>query len=223
MPVEALKRLKFQSSVPCGIILLSILDPLLKSILDALAMISRKELIAMIFQKYIVAGQGAFTLCCLFYVAWWYVAYNPKITEIHFGGILFWITFAFGVAGIYLNICGIRNLDVSVSKICLIGSAAYIVLLAVTILIFRRQVTAELFLIVAWATLETCAIFATFLEIPQILLITVAAVSIFAIIAYLLYYSLDELTAFYLGLVPLILDAICAAFIAFYIVRRFNL
>lgn len=176
----------------------------------------------MILQKYIAAGQGALMLCCLFYAAWWYVAYNPKINESPFGGILFWITFDFGIAGIYLNICGIRHLD-NLKQICFIGGAAYIALLAVTVLIFQRQVTAELFLIVAWATLETAAIFAAFNEdIPQILLITVAAVTIFAIIAYLLYYKLDEMTAFYLGLVPLISDAICAAVIAISIVCKFN-
>ena len=176
----------------------------------------------MIFQKYIAEGQGALMLCCLFYAAWWYVAYNPKITENPFGGILFWITFAFGITGIYLNICGIRHLE-NLKQICLIGGAAYIVLLAVTVLIFQRQVTAELFLITAWATLETAAILAAFPEVPQILLILVAAVSVFSIIIYLLYYLLNEWTAFYLGLLPLILDAICAATISIFIIRRFNL
>ena len=67
----------------------------------------------MIFQKYIAAGQGFLTLCCLFYAAWWYVAYNPKVNFNPFSGtagILFWITFACGIAAIYLNIYGIRNL-----------------------------------------------------------------------------------------------------------------
>ena len=169
----------------------------------------------MIIQKYIAAGQAALTLCCLFYAAWWYVAYNPKTAGN--GVILFWITFACGTAGIYLNICGIRN----IKQFLMIGGAAYIVLLAVTVFIFHRQVTAELFLITAFATLEVAAIFAAFPnEIPPILLIITAAVTIFAFVAYLLYYKIDELRAFYLGLLPLILDAICAAVISFFIFRR---
>ena len=172
----------------------------------------------MLIQKYIAAGQIALTLCCIVYAAWWYVAYNPKPASN--GAILFWLTFACGIAGIYLNICGIRHLE-NLKQICIIGGAAYILLLAVTVLIFQRQVTAELFLITAFATLEVAAIFAAFPnELPPILLPIVAAVSIFALVAYLFYYKLEDWTAFYLGLLPLILDAICAAVIAIFIFRR---
>lgn len=172
----------------------------------------------MLIQKYIAAGQIALTLCCIFYAVWWYVAYNPKTADN--GAILFWLTFACGIAGIYLNICGIRHLE-NLKQICIIGGAAYILLLAVTVLIFQRQVTAELFLITAFATLEVAAIFAAFPnELPPILLPIVAAVSIFALVAYLLYYKLDDWTAFYFGFLPLILDAICAAVIAIFIFRR---
>ena len=179
----------------------------------------------MIFQKYIAAGQGLLMLCCLFYSAWWYVAYNPKVNFNPFGGtagILFWITFACGIAAIYLNIYGIRNLA-DVKQICLIGGAAYVVLLAVTVLIFHRQVTAELFLITAFATLETCAIFAAFNEnFPTILILIVAAATILSMVAYLLYYNVDEVKAFYLGMLPLIVDAISAAVISIFIFK-FNL
>ena len=183
----------------------------------------------MIFQKYIAAGQGAMTLCCLFYAAWWYVAYNPAMNENPFAGkagILFWITFAFGIAGLYLNIYGIRNLA-DTRQICLTGGAIYLALLAVTVWIFHRPVTAELFLIVAWATMEIAAIFAAFHadilngNYPTILLMTVAAATIFSMIAYLLYYSIDEWRAFYLGLFPLIADAIGAAIVAIFIISKF--
>ena len=174
----------------------------------------------MIFQKYIAAGQGFMALCCIFYAAWWYVAYNPKTNFNPFGGkagVLFWITFACGIVGIYLNICGIRNFK----QIFLIGGAAYIVLLVVTIFIFNRPLTAELFLIVAWTTLETSAIFSAFNEnIPAILPISVAVASIFALSSYLLYYLQDEWRAFYLGLLPLIVDAITAAIISFSIISK---
>ena len=175
----------------------------------------------MIFQKYIAAGQAAMTLCCLFYAAWWYIAYNPKINVNAFSGtagIWFWITFACGIVGMYLNIYGIRNLA-DVKLICLIGGAAYLALFAVTVFIFHRPLTAELFLIAAWATLETAAIFAAYGNFPTILILAVAVATIFALIAYLLYYSIDEVTAFYLGLFPLIADAIGAAVISFFIFR----
>ena len=177
----------------------------------------------MIFQKYIAAGQIALTLCCLFYAAWWYVAYNPKVNINPFGGtaaILFWITFACGIVGLYFNIYGIRNL-IEFRQFFLTGGAAYVALLAVTVLIFNRPVTAELFLIVAWATLETAAIFAAFNEqISSTLLLIIAAATIFAMISYLIYYSVDEWKAFYLGFFPLLIDAISAAIISIWIVRN---
>ena len=177
----------------------------------------------MIFLKYIAAGQGIMTLCCLFYAAWWYVAYSPKVNVNEIGGIagiLFWITFACGIAGLYLNIYGIRNLA-DVKQICLIGGAAYIVLLAVTVLIFHRPLTAELFLIVAWTTLETAAIFAAFNEnIPIILPIIIAVASIFAMVSYMIYYSLNEWRAFYFGLLPLIANAIGSAIISVFIISK---
>ena len=177
----------------------------------------------MIFLKYIAAGQGVMALCCLFYAAWWYVAYNPKVNVNEFGGmagILFWITFACGIAAIYLNIYGIRNLA-DVKQICLIGGAAYVILFAVTVFIFHRPLTAELFLIVAWANLETAAIFAAFQgNFPKILILIVTVATIFALISYLLYYNVDELKAFYLGMLPLILDAISAAVISISIISK---
>lgn len=179
----------------------------------------------MIFQKYIAAGQGFLTLCCLFYAAWWYVAYNPKVNVNPFSGtaaILFWITFAAGIAALYLNIYGIRNLA-DVKQICLIGGAAYVILFAVTVFIFHRPLTAELFLIVAFATLEIAAIFAACQgNFPTILILVVAAATILSMVAYLLYYNVDEVKAFYLGMLPLILDAIGAAVISIFIFK-FNL
>ena len=177
----------------------------------------------MTFIKYIAAGQGALTLCCLFYSAWWYVAYNPKPIENILSskaGLLFWITFICGLVGVYLNIYGIRNLA-DVKPICLFGGIAYIVLLATTFLIFNRPVTAELFLIVAWATLETSAIFAAYGNFSTIPMLTVAAATIFAMVAYLLYYNVDDLKAFYLGLLPLTVDAAGSAIILFSLISKF--
>ena len=177
----------------------------------------------MIFQKYIAAGQGFLTLCCLFYAAWWYVAYNPKMNESVFSGtagIFFWITFACGIAAIYLNIYGIRNLA-DVKQICLIGGAAYVILFAVTVLIFHRPLTAELFLIVAFATLEIAAIFAAYHgNFPTFLMIIFAIATIFSMIAYLLYYTVDEWKAFYLGFFPLIADAAVSAIVLFCIISK---
>lgn len=176
----------------------------------------------MTFLKYIIAGQAALTLCCIFYSAWWYVAYNPKTIENILSdkaGMLFGITFICGLVGVYLNIYGIRNLA-DAKQICIIGGVAYFVLLAVTVLIFHRPVTAELFLIVAWATLETAAIFATYGNFSKVPMLIIAAATIFSIVAYLLYYNVDDLKAFYLGLLPLLADAVGAAFIAVFLILK---
>ena len=171
-------------------------------------------------------------ICCLFYSAWWYVAYHPNLTGSVFNGkagIFFGLTVLFGIVGVYLNIYGIRHLPDSnwAFKIFLMGCAIYLILLAVTFLVFNRPVTAELLLIVAWTTLETAVIFSAFHDdilngqLPINSFAVVAIATIISMTAYLLYYKVEEMTAFYLGIVPLITDAIGAAIISVSISVKF--
>ena len=91
----------------------------------------------------------------------------------------------------------------------------YIVLLILTNVLMHRQVTTELMLIVFWACMQICACDAlygadvisraVFIVLAVIVLVFAAA----GMICYLKYYDLPPMTAFYDGMVPLILFAVC--------------
>ncbi len=167
-------------------------------------------------------------LCCLLYALWWCMAFRPGVTGgVASGGkgLLLGLTFLFAFVAVLLDILGIRSLEgtgyPSPLAIALAGVASYIVLLGVTSLAFHRLVTTELLLIVAWAALETAAVFAAYGSdalagaAPTIPLALIAAATILSLIAYLFYYKAAPWTAFYLGLVPLLAYAAATAAIAF--------
>ena len=98
-------------------------------------------------------------LCCAFYLAWWLLAFKPTgaIRGMKTGWLLI-PAFAAGLTAIILAVKGIQSASIRVSLfpsglLLWGGIAAYFILLAVTRLLFQRQVTTELFLIVGWALL----------------------------------------------------------------------
>ena len=105
-------------------------------------------------------------LCCLAYLAWWGIAFRPEAEGSVAGGragLLLLLTFVLALAGVLLNIYGIKGLEpardtVSIQTIMLAGAVVYILLLAATAGIFHRQPTTELLLIVMWAVMEVAAV-----------------------------------------------------------------
>ncbi len=97
------------------------------------------------------------------------------------------------------------------------GVIAYILLLALTGIVLKRQVTTELFLIVGWTVLmflELNALFAQghFTKSAVILfLVTTLLAAIVSMICYLLYYGLDSVKGYVDGTIPLILVAVMMA------------
>ena len=176
--------------------------------------------------KVLLTGNWIMALCGVFYLAWWIVAFRPpqpRSTPI--SRTLLTLAFLSGIAGFYLMgrtlaapfpevRDGIRGL-----RIVLCGAAAYAVLLAGSVLIFHRQVTSELLIIVAWTVLELCAV--NFLyrcgalspsgTLSLACLILSAAAS--SLVCYLLYYRLPYTPGFIAGCVPLALAVVTIALV----------
>ena len=95
--------------------------------------------------------------------------------------------------------------------ICCLGVLSYLILLLVTSQVFHRVPTAELFLMTAWAVLELVVVSA----LKGTVFLPPGDITIYAIIfiatgiglaAYMAYYSLDEMLAYYCGMVPLLVN-----------------
>ena len=180
--------------------------------------------------KSMAAGHAAMVLCYLFYIAWWYVAFRPDAEGSVLSGragLLFWLTLGSGVIGVLLIGYGIRMVpetdELTTKTLCIIGIAAYIVLLDITVFVFHRQATSELMLIVAWATMEVASIHAVcqsgYLNWQSAVInaIIIAVATLIALVAYLLYYRVDEWTAFYFGMIPLLTDAVAVVLMMGYV------
>ncbi len=169
--------------------------------------------------------------CCAFYLLWWVLAFKPAgaVKGLRSGWLLF-PALILGVAGLVMIVKGSGRAAAadsffSAGTALLAGAVSYAVLLVVTRLVFRRQVTTELFLIVGWTVLA-------FVEINALYglgvltrgaaagffaaAVTAAAVSM---VCYVLYYGLDSRAGYVDGMIPLLLTAAFMAVLAGLIAR----
>ena len=165
-------------------------------------------------------GNILLVVCCAFYLIWWSITFNPmKSFPMVPKVILFLCTFAAGVGGVLLTLKGMSGMTgakghISNIEIVIIGVILYFVLLFLTNHFMHREVTTELALIVGWTVLEICVmnslyrgdILGTAPVIISIVIILMSAV--IGLLCYLAYYNLERVTAFYVGMVPLILFAV---------------
>ena len=167
-------------------------------------------------------GQWLLVICCIFYLIWWSIAFHPNHGDDHTSGLDGWlllITALFGLAGIAINLIGIRDSGAGKgftngAMIAVVGVIVYIVLLIGTRLIFHRQVTTELLLIVGWTMLEISSVNVAFaLEavswekvVAILVIVVIAAVASF--ICYMLYYNVAPMTGYFFGMIPLITEAV---------------
>ncbi len=168
-------------------------------------------------------GQALLTICCVFYLIWWSVAFHPNHGDNHtsgLDGILLLITMAFGLAGLTFNMLGILKTPpesglVSGIVILVAGVVTYVALLYASRILLHRQVTTELFLIVGWAMLEVASINRAFAwdrvttEKAVAFLIIVAVAAVLSLYFYLQYYKVKPMTGYIYGMVPLVTEAIC--------------
>lgn len=170
--------------------------------------------------KQIFWGNLLLIVCCAFYLIWWVLAFRPVggVRGMKTGWLLLPATAA-GLAAVILAIRGI--LSASVGKALLPGGwllwggiAAYVLLLAVTRLLFQRQVTTELLLIVGWAVLALAEIntlygIGRFSHAEAVVFIAVIAVAaLISLVCYVLYYRLGDLAGYIDGMIPLALAAL---------------
>lgn len=180
--------------------------------------------------RQIFLGNLLLILCCVFYLAWWLLAFKPvnPIKGMKTG----WLLIPAFAAGIAAVVFAARGIGAAVKPglfpsgwILWSGILAYVVLLWVTGFLLHRPVTTELFLIVGWAMLtlsEVSALFGggAFGHGTAILFTAiVAAGAAVSLICYVLYYHLSAAVGFIDGMVPLLMAALVVAGIDFALLK----
>ena len=168
-------------------------------------------------------GNTFLILCCIFYLAWWIIAFRPEgaVKGMKSGWLLIPAAL-FGVAAVFTIAGAISATDnalqlVPTMRIAAIGAAAYVILLLVTWFLMKRTVTAELVLIVGWATLAAAQISALYAHGVYTtggawgFIAVVIAMAAVSLVCYLLYYNLDAVAGYYDGIVPLAIVAVVTA------------
>ena len=111
--------------------------------------------------RQILAGNVWIVACCIFYLMWWLMAFKPSgaVTGMKTDWLLL-PALAAGAIGVLMALQGIYRISPEPNSYLFPGGAvliggvvAYTVLLVVTLLVFKRPVTTELFLIVGWGML----------------------------------------------------------------------
>jgi len=156
-------------------------------------------------------------ICCVFYLVWWLLAFKPTgaIKGMKTGWLLI-PAFAAGLAAIILAVKGIQSASIDValfpSRLLLWGGITiYLILLAVTRLLFKRPVTTELFLIIGWAVLALSEISALYgvgrfsHGLAAIFAAAIGVVMLISLVCYVLYYSLGDRAGYFDGMVPLLM------------------
>lgn len=164
-------------------------------------------------------GHGAFALCAILYLAWWWIFFRPEtigpsaVTRV-FGIVCIVGAAICGIASVViicLSLGGLPRLRSTIGNLWIVigGALVYAALLLLTSNVFHRPVTTELILIVGWATMEA-AVLATLYGSMRIsgaalavLAIIVAVVFVGSLVCYMLYYNLEPWPSFIDGLIPL--------------------
>lgn len=162
-------------------------------------------------------------ICCAFYLAWWLLAFKPTgaVKGMKTGWLLI-PAFAAGLAAIILAVKGIQSASVDVvlfpdGLLLWGGIAAYLILLAVTRLLFQRPVTTELFLIVGWAVLALSEINVLYgvgrfsHGLAVIFAVVIGVATLINLVCYVLYYNLGNRAGYFDGMVPLLMTALVMA------------
>ena len=95
--------------------------------------------------------------------------------------------------------------------------AVYLILLAVTRLLFKRPVTTELFLIIGWAMLALSEINILYgvgrfsYRLAVIFTIVIGVAALISLVCYVLYYNLGNYAGYFDGMVPLLMAALVMA------------
>ena len=162
-------------------------------------------------------------ICCAFYLIWWLLAFKPAgaVRGMRTGWLLI-PAFAAGLAAIIVAIKGILSASAKVNLfpgglLLWGGVAAYLILLALTRLLFKRPVTTELFLIVGWAMLALSEINVLYGTgrlshgLAAGFAVVVGVAALISLVCYVLYYNLGNQAGYFDGMVPLLMVALVMA------------
>ncbi|MCD8316811.1 MAG: hypothetical protein LUB61_05370 [Eggerthellaceae bacterium] len=167
--------------------------------------------------RQMITGNLMLVGCCIFYLLWWLIAFNPEsaITGIASGWLLI-PAVILGVLSIIWILMGAWNLSgrktlYSNLAIAIGGLVFYIIMLFGTLLLLNRQVTEELFLIIGWLVLVFIELNALYSyghyskTATIILLVIMCIATVVSLVCYILYYDLDPVTGYVDGIIPLAL------------------
>lgn len=168
--------------------------------------------------RQILIGNLLLVICCVFYLAWWLLAFKPnnpiKGTK---SGWLLLPAFVFGIASVVMIVrsSGDDNQLLLPNNGILIGGIViYVALVVITNKLFNRQVTTELLLIVGWLVLVFREInilysLGRYSTIGAIVLLIVSVIlAVISLICYVMYYDLDVYKGYIDGMIPLIIVAV---------------
>jgi hypothetical protein len=173
----------------------------------------------------IVIGELLLVLCSLSYLVWWTITFKPSVRTGPGGGLFLAGAVLGGLAGLVLLAVGIAAL---LPKASLLALGATIVggvlvgalLLYVTSSVLHRPVTTELPLIVIWSTMQLATGITLWtagsLEAPATTawVVATAIATLVGLACYLVFYRLDPIPAYWVGMVPLAVDGVVAAILA---------
>jgi len=171
--------------------------------------------------KQILWGNIFLIICCLFYLTWWILAFKPSEAVRGVGWLLV-PAFLTGIAAVILAVRGILSVPAGTALVprgVLLwgGIVGYLILLAITALLFRRPITSELFLIVGWAVLALSEINTLYgvgqfsYRLTAIFTVLVGAATLISLICYVLYYNLGNRAGYFDGMIPLLMSALVMA------------
>ena len=173
--------------------------------------------------KQFLTGNVLLILCCIFYLAWWIIAFRPTgaVKGMKSGWLLIPAAI-FGIAAVVIIAGAISATDnaaqlVPTMYIVGIGAAGYVILLLGTWMLMKRPVTTELVLIVGWATLAAAEINALYghevytAGAAWVFIAIVVILAVVSLVCYLLYYQLDAVAGYYDGIIPLVIVAVVMA------------
>ena len=177
-------------------------------------------------------GNVLMIVFCGFYLAWWLIAFrfdNP-VRGLKSGWLLIPAVIE-GLAAVVFIVQGITAEKADHALIpnyffIVIGIAAYIVAAIVTVAVFKRQMTLELFLFIGWGALalaEVNAFFGSGKLAPTaslVMAVLIVFVMLASLVCYVLFYRLDPRSALYDGAIPLILVMVSMAALSVCLVAR---
>lgn len=184
--------------------------------------------------KQIFRGNILLIICCAFYLAWWLLAFKPTgaVRGIKTGWLLI-PAFITGLAAVTLAVKGILFESTEAALfpgkyIVWGGIAAYLILLAVTNLLFKRQVTTELLLIVGWAVLALSEINVLYgmgrfsHGLALIFAVVIGAAVLISVVCYVMYYNLGAQAGYFDGMIPLLSAALIMSGISVAMVAQYT-